>query len=100
MSDNPLLNALAHPVTLVMGSFASIVHFAQIPMLDAVGAVVWNNAGMIFTAVSIGGSQFAAQFGWVSSATVNALMLVAGALFLAKILDELWDKLQRRLKQS
>jgi len=81
-----------HPLTILsvlVGSAASIV---QIPFVSAVVATLWNQAGTVFAMASLSASQ-----GWLPAGTGQAAVLVAGCLFLGRMLDKLTDGIQRRL---
>lgn len=86
--------AITHPLTVVstvVGLLASIVH---VPVVSALVWTAWNQAGTLFAAVSVVVTQ-----GFLPPETGQAAMLVAGALFLGRMLDKLWDGLNERLEK-
>lgn len=97
MNTDKFMSALTHPVTTVLGAALSIGAIAKVPVLSAAVATLWSNAGLLFSIVSIGGTQLNARFGFIPPVVVNALILVAGVLFLAKSADTLYDKFQGRI---
>ena len=86
--------ALMHPLTVLsvlLGMLGSVFH---IPVVSAILATAWHQAGTLFAAVSVVVTQ-----GWIPAGTGQAVMIVTGALFLGRLLDKLWDGLERRLEK-
>lgn len=86
--------ALTHPVTIVSVLIGAAGSFLNIPFISALLATLWAQAGTVFAGVSLLATQ-----GWLPAGTGEAAVLVAGALFLGRITDKIWDGLERRLKQ-
>jgi hypothetical protein len=86
--------AITHPVTVVSVVVGTVGSLLPIPIVSALISTAWHQAGTLFAGVSVLATQ-----GWLPAGTGQAAMLVAGALFLGRNLDKLWDGLQRRLKE-
>jgi len=81
-----------HPVTVVSVLIGSVASIVQVPFVSALVATVWNQAGTVFAMASLSANQ-----GWLPPGTGQAAVLIAGGLFLGRMLDKLLDGIERRL---
>ncbi len=85
---------VTHPLTVVSVILGLLGSLFQIPVISAVVATVWAQAGVVFGVASVTVSQ-----GWLPPATGQAFLAVSGVLFLGRMLDKLWDGVQRRMDE-
>lgn len=83
---------VTHPFTIVSVALGMVGSLFQIPILSALVATIWAKAGVVFGVASVVVSQ-----GWLPAETGQAFLAVAAVLFLGRMLDKLWDGLQKRL---
>jgi hypothetical protein len=88
---------LTHPVTVVTAAVGTLASLVQVPVLSALVGVIWAKAGTIFAVVSVSISQLGPQIG-IEPSTQQAVLLVAGALYIGRLLDKLWDAVEVRLR--
>lgn len=87
-------HALTHPLTVVSTAVSLVASIVHVPVVSAAVSTAWHQAGTLFAAVSVSATQ-----GWLPPETGEAAVLVVGMLFLARMLDKLWDGLNRRLEK-
>mgnify|MGYP006298513153 CR=1 FL=1 len=85
--------AVTHPLTAVAALIGVLAQPLQLPFVDALVGTLWTQAGTLFAGVSLL-PQLGAP---ISSGTAQLLMGLAGMLWLARILDRLYDGLTARL---
>lgn len=90
---------LLHPITTASAVFAFAANFLNITLIDAVWAVLWNNAGTLFTVLSVSGFTLAPNIPWIPGNPLNVAALLAGALFVATQLNKLAEAFAERLDQ-
>lgn len=90
---------LTHPITGLTAAFAFVANVLSIPFVDAIWAVLWNNAGTLFTVLSVSGFTLAPKVPWLPGEPLTIAALVAGALFVATQLDKLAEAFADRLDQ-
>ncbi|MHB9286784.1 hypothetical protein ACKVMT_07060 [Halobacteriales archaeon Cl-PHB] len=81
-----------HPLTVASVLLGTLGSVLQIPLLSALVSTIWHQAGTAFAVVSVSASQ-----GWLPAGTSRAAVAIVGVLFLGRMLDKLYDGVQRRL---
>lgn len=97
MTDLSLREAIAHPATLASALVAAIGGLLNIPVLDALLAVVWAKAGSLFTVLSIGGFTLAPRVDVIPEGALSSLAIAAGGLYGAKVLYGVYQNFEERL---
>ena len=87
-------NVITHPLTVVstiLGLVGSIFH---VPFLSALIGTIWAKAGIVFGFVSV-----STTIGWLPAGTGQIAMTIAGAMFLGRMLERLWNSYQSRVNE-
>ena len=87
-------NFITHPLTVVSTLLGLLGSMFQIPVLSALIWTLWAKAGVVFGAVSVSTS-----IGWLGPEIGPIAMTLAGALFLGRMLDRLWDSYRSRVNE-
>lgn len=97
---NSFREAATHPIAAASYAFTLVVAVFNIPALDAVGGVLWNQAGILFGATSVTATQLAPQIDWLPMAELQVVALITGGLFVVTRLYRLWTALNDRLEET
>lgn len=88
---------LKNPFTIAIGAATALGHFLGIGPITAVVSVLWMNISTLFTALSIAGLTLGPELAWIPEAELTALALIAGGLYVLKLLDRVFDQIQAKL---
>lgn len=91
---------VTHPVTTIMAALGVLGGVAHVPFLDAIWAVLWSQAGTLFTVLSVGATTLAPAVSWLPVQELQVAALFAGGLFVLTQVSKLWAGLQDRLDDS
>lgn len=99
-STDTLRAVVIHPLTGLLTALGLLMQVADVVVLEVAGAVVWTNAGTLFSMLSvmlttIGASDALTAPGWLGS-----LVFVAGAVFVAKLLHRLVQSTRKRINDT
>ena len=97
MTDLTLREVVAHPATLASSAVAVIGGLLNIPFIDALLAVLWAQAGSLFTVLSIGGFTLAPRVAFLPEEPLTILALLGGGRYGGKLLYGVYQNLDREL---
>jgi hypothetical protein len=97
MIDISLREAIAHPAALASALVAAIGGFLNIPVIEALLAVLWTQAGSLFTVLSIGGFTLAPRIDAIPEGTLSSIAIAAAGLYGLKLLYGVYQNFEERL---
>jgi hypothetical protein len=97
MTDITLREVIAHPATLASTVVAFIGGILNIPILEALIAVLWAKAGSLFTVLSIGGFTLGPRVPMIPEGPLTTLAIIAGVLYGVKVLYGVVQNFEERV---
>jgi hypothetical protein len=91
---------LTKPVTVATSVGIAIAHALGVAWVDPFISVVLANISTIFTALSISGFTLAPEVAWLPQETLTTLALVAGGLYVLRLVDRVIDQLATQLEED
>ena len=83
---------------MLVGLLGTVATLFQAGPIDAIWLTLWNNAGTLFTALSVIRSQAdGTALGFLPPGTLSALTIAVGGVFVLSLLDKFADRLWARL---
>lgn len=90
---------LTHPATLVASGLSLIGIAVKPVIIHAILAVVWQQAGTIFTFASVAAFTLVPRIPGLAvlKPAAYGVAMVAGAVYLTKLGDKIYDEFQERI---
>ncbi|TKX78437.1 hypothetical protein EXE53_21180 [Halorubrum sp. SD626R] len=95
-----LKHILTEPKTVATATGGALLQLLGVTWLDPVASVVVANIGTVFTALSISGFTIAPEVAWIPEGALTKLTLLAAAVYVVKLLDNLSDELKQKLNND
>jgi len=97
MTKITLQEVIRHPATVASSIVAVVGGLLNLPLLNALVAVAWAQAGSLFTVLSIGGFTLGPRVAFIPEEPLTILAIGAGLLYGAKRLYGVYQNFETRL---
>jgi hypothetical protein len=95
MVKDAIVEFVNHPVTVLVGVFSGLATVWE--PATALAVVLWSQIGTIFSALSISAATLAPELPQLPEGSLQMAAMIAGALYVAKLLDKTADAYFDRL---
>jgi hypothetical protein len=92
-----LTDILTQPVAVATALGGALLQLLGVTWIDPFLSVLFANIGTVFSALSISSFTLASELPWLPEGVLTKLTLVAGGLYVLKLLDRFADQLGDQL---